>query len=86
MEVKILEMGKNHIRLAVKGEDYTFLNLLQHTLLEDNDVEIAKYSISHPLVGTPELYIKTKKKNPVNVLKRANERIADECEKLLSNL
>jgi len=86
MEVKILEMGKNHLKLAIKGEDHTYLNLLQHTLLEDSDVEIAKYRIPHPLVSTPELYIKTKKKNPVEVLKKANERIAKECEELLSNL
>lgn len=86
MEVKIIEMGEDYVKLLVKGEDHTFLNLLQHHLLEDESVVIAKYHISHPLVGEPELYVKTNGKNPLEAIKEANEKIIKECEELLSQL
>ncbi len=82
MEVKILEMGENYVKLVVKGEDHTFLNLLQHYLLEEEGVVIAKYNIPHPLVGEPELYVKTDGKNPVEVIKKANEKIIKICKEL----
>jgi len=86
VEVKIIEMGEDYVKLLVKGEDHTFLNLLQHHLLEDESVVIAKYHISHPLVGEPELYVKTNGKNPLEAIKEANEKIIKECEELLSQL
>ncbi|AEA47705.1 RpoL/Rpb11 RNA polymerase subunit family protein [Archaeoglobus veneficus] len=86
MEVKIIEMGDDFVRLLVKGEDHTFLNLLQHYLLEDEDVVVAKYHISHPLVGEPELFVRTNGKNPLDAIKEANEKIAKYCEELISQL
>ncbi len=86
MEVKILEMGDDYVRLVVKGEDHTFLNLLQHYLLEDKDVIIAKYDIPHPLVGEPELFVRTSGKNPVEAIKEANEKIVKVCEELLEKV
>ncbi len=86
MEVKIIEMGEDYVKLLIKGEDHTFLNLLQHHLLEDESVVIAKYHISHPLVGEPELYVKTNGKNPLEAIREANEKIIKECEELLSQL
>lgn len=86
MEVKIIEMDKNYVKLTVKGEDHSFLNLLQRNLLEDDRVEVAKYTVSHPLVGAPSLYIRTKNKDPLEILKEANEDIVKSCEELLSGL
>jgi len=86
VEVKIIEMGEDYVKLLIKGEDHTFLNLLQHHLLEDESVVIAKYHISHPLVGEPELYVKTNGKNPLEAIREANEKIIKECEELLSQL
>jgi DNA-directed RNA polymerase subunit L len=86
MEVKVIEMGEDYIKLLIKGEDHTFLNLLQHHLLEDESVVVAKYHISHPLVGEPELYVKTNGKSPIEAIKEANEKIVRECEELLSQL
>ncbi|MFP3908926.1 MAG: RpoL/Rpb11 RNA polymerase subunit family protein [Archaeoglobaceae archaeon] len=86
MEVKILEMDKNYVKITVTGEDDSFLTLLQRNLLEDNRVEVAKYTISHPLVGAPILYVRTKNKDPLEVLKEANEDIAKDCKDILSAL
>lgn len=84
MEVKIIEMDENFVKLSIKGEDHTFLNILQHNLLQDDDVEVAKYTISHPLIGIPEIYVRTKSKNPIDALKEANERTAQQCDELIS--
>jgi len=86
MEVKIIELGKDHVKLIIKGEDHTFLNLLQHYLLEDENVEIARYTIPHPLVGEPEFFIKTRGKNPLKALEDANNKIIEVCEEVISQL
>lgn len=87
MEVKILEMDENYVKITLTGGDNSFLNLLQRNLLEDDRVEVAKYTISHPLVGKPTIYVRTKdKEEPLKVLKEANEDIAQACENLLSAL
>ncbi len=86
MEVKILEIGDNFVKMVIKGEDHTFLNLLQHYLAEDRDVIIAKYNIPHPLVGEPELYVRTNGVNPLEVIKRANEKIIEVCNSLLKQI
>lgn len=86
MEVKILEMDKNYVKITVTGEDHSFLSLIQRNLLEDSRVEVAKYTISHPLVGAPTLYVRTKDKDPLEVLKEANNDIVKGCEGMLSSI
>ncbi len=86
MEVKIVELGDDYVKMIVKGEDHTYLNLLQYYLSQDRNVVIARYNIPHPLVGEPELYVKTAGENPLEVIKRANERIIEDCETLLKSI
>ncbi len=86
MELKILEVKEDFVRLIIKGEDHTFLNLLQHYLLEDKDVIIAKYNMPHPLTGDPELIVRTNGKNPLQAIKEANEKIKKVCQELLSQM
>ncbi len=86
MDVKVVEIGNDYVKLIVKGEDHTFLNLLQHYLLEEEGVIIAKYNIPHPLVGEPELYVKTDGTDPIEAIKRANEKIVKVCDELLSKI
>ena len=86
MEVKIVELGDNYVKLIIKGEDHTYLNLLQHYLAEDRDVVIAKYNIPHPLVGEPELYVRTNGASPLEVIRRANEKIIEVCTSLLEQI
>ena len=86
MEIKIVDIGEDYVKLIVRGEDHTFLNLLQHYLLEDEHVVIAKYNIPHPLIGEPELFVKTNGKNPLEAIKEANEKIISACNELLDQL
>ena len=87
MEIKVIETGENYVKIVVKGEDHTYLNLLQHYLLEDKSVIIAKYNIPHPLTGEPELFVKTDgSKSPFEAIKEANNKIIKACEELLSQI
>ena len=86
MEVKIVEMDRDGVKLLIKGEDHTYLNLLQHYLLEDDCVIIAKYNIPHPLQDKAEFFVKTNGKDPLVAIKEANERIIKVCEELLSQI
>ncbi|MDK2796303.1 MAG: DNA-directed polymerase subunit [Archaeoglobaceae archaeon] len=84
--LKIVELGKDYIKLIVRGEDHTYLNLLQHYLSQDSRTVLVRYNIPHPLVGEPELYLRTNGVNPLEVLKKANESIAEVCEDLLRQI
>lgn len=84
--LKIAELGKNYINLIIKGEDHTYLNLLQHYLSQDKRAVLVRYNIPHPLVGEPELYLRTDGSNPVEILKKANESIAKVCKELIDQI
>ncbi|HDI42531.1 DNA-directed RNA polymerase subunit L [Candidatus Bathyarchaeota archaeon] len=75
MKIRILERGDNFLRLEIEGEGHTLCNLLQRSLLEDEDVEIGGYDLAHPLVSKAVLFVKTKEGSPEEALKRAIERI-----------
>ncbi len=86
MEIKITELDDNFARIKIKGEDHTFLNLLQHFLLEVDGVVMTKYDIPHPLIEEAELVVRTEKVSPIEAIKKANEMIIKECETLLQVL
>jgi DNA-directed RNA polymerase subunit L len=72
MEVKVVSKGKNELKIELVGEDHTFCNLLQNTLLEDKNVEIAGYDQPHPLIRSSILYLRTKREvSPEKVLLNA---------------
>jgi len=80
MDIKILKKTTDEMRIEVLGEGHTFCNLLQKALLEDGTVEIGGYSIEHPLVSNPVIYVKMKEKRkpekrPETALKEAAENI-----------
>ncbi len=86
MEIKIKEVSENFVKLVIKGEDHTYLNLLQHELLKDEDVVLAKYHIPHPYVGEPELVVRTKSKSPIDAIREANDRIIKKIENVLNQI
>lgn len=76
MQLKILDKKPNELTLEVEGEGHTLCNLLESTLLEDDEVEFASYNISHPLVANPVITVRTKgNKTPEEALKEAAEKI-----------
>jgi DNA-directed RNA polymerase subunit L len=78
LEIKTLKDTKNELKIQIYGEGHTFCNLLQQTLLEDSDVEIAGYDQPHPLVPAPVVYIRMKgEKSPKKALDRALTKIKE---------
>lgn len=80
MDIKILKKTSDEIRIEVLGEGHTFCNLLQKALLEDETVETGGYSLQHPLVSNPVVYVRMKEKRkpekrPETALKEAAEKV-----------
>jgi DNA-directed RNA polymerase subunit L len=76
MEFKILEKDKNAVKLEMDGPDDTMLFPLVNELLKDEDVAEAKYSIGHPQLDKPVLYVRTRKGKPSAAIKKAADSLA----------
>jgi DNA-directed RNA polymerase subunit L len=69
MKINVLNRSENELRIEIAGEGHSFCNTLQSALLKDNSIEFVGYNISHPLVGQPIIYIRTKgKRRPEEAL------------------
>ncbi len=72
MKIKVLKKAHNELRIEVEGEGHTFCNVVQKALLEDERVDLAGYSVPHPLTSNPVVYIRTTgQSRPETVLKDA---------------
>jgi len=76
MQIRVLSKTDNELKFEIEEEGHTLCNLLEKILLEDETVDMAGYNISHPLISTPVIYIRTKgPRNPETALKDAAEKI-----------
>lgn len=76
MEIKVLKKTPNELKIEIEGEGHTFCNVLQKALLEDGAIELAGYSIEHPLISNPTVYVRTKEKGkPETALMDAAKKI-----------
>ncbi|HUW85818.1 MAG TPA: DNA-directed RNA polymerase subunit L [Methanoregula sp.] len=86
MIVKVLDLEKDTVRLIIKGEGHTFMNALVEELLDDPDVDVAKYMIEFQF-SDPELLVTTKgRKNPLTIIKKACRRTSGHCDELIKEL
>lgn len=76
--MKVIKDTKNELEIEITGETHTLCNALRRALMEDKDVVSAAYSIDHPIIGEPVLYIKAK--NPKKSLKKAAESLKKQCD------
>jgi len=76
MELKVLDREKNAVRVEIEGPDDTVIYPLINELLKDEDVGEAKYSVGHPQLDKPVLYVRTKKGKPQAAIKKAAEALA----------
>ncbi len=76
--MKVIKDTKNELEIEITGETHTLCNALRRALMEDKEVESAAYSIDHPIIGEPVLYIKAK--NPKKSLKKAAESLKKQCD------
>ena len=74
------------MRLIIQGEGHTFMNALVEELLNDPDIDVARYLIEFQF-SDPELFVTTKnKKNPLPHIKKACKRITGQCDELIKGL
>ncbi|OGS66077.1 MAG: hypothetical protein A3K59_07315 [Euryarchaeota archaeon RBG_19FT_COMBO_69_17] len=78
MQLRLLEKGKNSIRIEISNPDDTVVYPLLTALLRHEDVSDARYFTGHPQLDKPVLTIETKKGNPQTVLKKVAEDLASE--------
>ena len=91
MKVNVLKSTANELKIEIEGAGHGLCNLLQKKLLEDKNVDMAGYDISHPLVSNPVIYVRMKGAGkPKAALKKAaekarkdNEAFSKELEKAL---
>lgn len=84
MEINVLEYTKTKLRIEIKGEDHTLLNILKKELYNDKSIKYAGYKIEHVHVGTPELILETEGKDPKKVLLEAVSRLKKLDKEILS--
>ena len=86
MELKVLELGKNRVRVLFRGEDNTFMNLLTEEILKDPEVDVAQHIMEFQY-SDPELLVSTKgKRDPIAVIKDACARIEQSCTEIQDSL
>jgi len=72
MRVNISIQEGDYMEMEFNGEGHTLLNLIQSNLLKEKKVEMAGYTVPHPLMDKSRLFMKLKRgKDHLNVLKRA---------------
>ncbi|MHA2025417.1 MAG: RpoL/Rpb11 RNA polymerase subunit family protein [Candidatus Thorarchaeota archaeon] len=75
MKPRTIEHTKSELKFEIGGEGHSFPNLLRKTLLEESSVEFAGYNIEHPLLASPILTLKTKKRQANVVLRESLEKM-----------
>ena len=85
MEVKIKKESNKELEFEVIKEK-TILNPLKQKLLEYDEVEYAEWRVEHPLISNPEFYVRVKKGNVKEIVKKAINELKEEIENLLQQL
>ncbi|RLF47478.1 MAG: DNA-directed RNA polymerase subunit L [Thermoplasmata archaeon] len=85
MEIKIKKESDKELEFEVIKEK-TILNPLKQKLLEYDEVEYAEWKVAHPLIANPEFYVRVKKGNVRDIIKKAIKELKGEIEELLQQL
>jgi DNA-directed RNA polymerase subunit L len=75
MELSAIERGKEKMRVEVRDETHTMLNLIRENSWKVGAKQ-ASYIIQHPYISQPEIIIRSR--NPVKTLKDAAQVVIDD--------
>ena len=81
MELKKIRKTKNELEIEIRDETATLLNPLNEILLKNEDVDYASYISTHPEAKTRTLYIRVKKGDPLEILKKSVKELETEIKK-----
>jgi DNA-directed RNA polymerase subunit L len=72
MEIEVVNVSRNEIRVLIRGETHTLLSPLVEELNSLDEVEFAGYDVPHPLKEESILFLRVREGlNPREVLKGA---------------
>lgn len=80
MEVKILSNEKGVLEFEMVGMDVAIPELLVAKLNEEKGVEFAGFKKEHPIIGNPKIIVRTKKKDPTDLVIEKIDEILGEVE------
>ena len=91
MNVRIIEDKTNRLVFDVEGATHTLSNAIKRELFSNEDVKVAGYHVSHPLVGIPRYIVETKrggdpKKAVLDAVKTLKKNAEDLSKKALKEL
>jgi DNA-directed RNA polymerase subunit L len=79
-KIKLLEKKEKELRVEIEGERDTLLAPLTSKLLENENVDIATYSLKHTLMNNSILYVKMKEGDALEAVKSAALSLASDFE------
>lgn len=85
MEIKIKKESKREFEFEIINEK-TILNPLKQKLLENEDVEYAEWDVKHPLTSNPEFYVRVKKGDAKEIVKKAIKELKKDIKEIQNQL
>lgn len=83
MELEVMSVSGNEIRILVRGETHTLLNPLVEELNSLEEVEFAGYDVPHPLKEESVLFLRVREGlNPREVLRKGIESLLSKFESI----
>jgi DNA-directed RNA polymerase subunit L len=82
MEIRVLSEDKEKMEFEIDGEDHTLCNALKDALWKQPNVEIAAYSLEHPLVNKVKMIVGVNKGDVRGTILKAVETIKKETKEL----
>ncbi len=89
MELKTTSTDKKSITIEIIGESETIINPIVQKLLGDEHVDYAECITEHPLPANPKIFVKMKKGDAKDAVKRAVKAIMkdiDDFESAMSEI
>jgi len=77
MEMTLIEKDKTSIKVELLEVDEATIQLIIQELLADKKVSTASYSMGHPQLDRPAIYVKVTDGKPQTALKRAAKQLAN---------
>ncbi len=86
LNIEIVKYDQNYLEILVKGETHTLFAPLLEYLLKHPDVEYAMYDVDHPLLQNVKFRLKTRSRDPVEVLKEVVQDILKDVDAIKEQL
>ncbi|NPA69757.1 MAG: DNA-directed RNA polymerase subunit L [Crenarchaeota archaeon] len=86
LNIEIVKYDQNYLEILVRGETHTLFAPLLEYLLKHPDVEYAMYDVDHPLLQNVKFRLKTKSRDPIEVLKEVVQDILKDVDAIKEQL